>query len=144
MSVSFAAGINIVVSRTINAKLSEYKGVRGGTFFNYLIGLAVAAPVCLVLGGGFPAFEFSPNVFIYLGGIFGVCIVLVCNIAVAKVSSFYLTLLMFIGQVFTGVLVDAVIKQEFSLKILLGGVFVTAGLCADLLLDGKKNVDKSI
>jgi len=136
--VSFIAGINIVLSRTINAKLADVTSVRVSTFYNYLVGLAVAIPVFLLLGRGetrIAAFVFSANWYIYLGGVLGVCVVLLGNIAVMKVSAFYLTLLIFIGQVFSGILIDIVISQEISLRNLVGGVFVALGLSINLWLD---------
>jgi len=141
ITVSFLAGICIVVSRTLNAKLAELTSVRVGTFYNYLTGTLVSIPVFLILGRNdisMTAFEFSPNWYIYLGGALGVCVILLCNITVAKVSAFYLTLLIFVGQVFSGILVDIVISGEVSLRIIIGGVFVTAGLCLNLILDYKK------
>jgi len=54
---------------------------------------------------------------------------------VPKISAFYLTLLLFVGQVFAGIAIDAIIDQAFSLPIIIGGVLVGAGLCADLLLE---------
>jgi len=136
---SFAAGACIVVTRSLNARLSELTSIRISTFYNYLTGLLVAIPVLFILGASettaLPEFRFSPNVYIYLGGALGVCVVLLSNITVVKISAFYLTLLIFIGQVFSGVLVDIILSGEVSLRIIIGGIFVTAGLCLDLVLD---------
>jgi len=136
--VSFLGGFAIVISRTLNAKLGDLTSVRIGTFYNYVVGLLVAIPVLLLLGRNettFFEFAFSSNWYIYIGGALGVCIILLSNITVMKVSAFYLTLLIFIGQVVSGILVDIVISQEVSLRIIIGGVFVAAGLCLDLMLD---------
>ncbi|MCL2663563.1 MAG: DMT family transporter [Oscillospiraceae bacterium] len=106
--LSFAAGVCIVISRSLNAKLSEQSSVRVGTFFNYITGILVAIPVLLLLGGNevpFSEFTFSGNWYLYLGGAFGVCIILLSNITVVKISAFYLTLLIFVGQVFSGIIV---------------------------------------
>lgn len=146
VAVSFAAGINIVISRTLNARLAGFSSVRISTFYNYLIGLVISVPVCFLLGGAAPLtpISISPNLYIYLGGILGVCVVLLSNITVAKVSAFYLSLFLFIGQVFSGILIDAVISQAFSPNILAGGVFVAAGLCVNLLLDRNQTGGKNI
>jgi len=139
--VSFVAGVNIVISRTLNAKLAALTSVRTGTFYNYLIGLFVSIPVFLLLGRNeitLAEFAVSPNWFIYLGGMLGVCVVLLCNITVMKISALYLTLLIFIGQVFSGILIDVIISQELSLRNLIGGVLVAIGLCINLFLDSKR------
>jgi transporter family-2 protein len=140
VSVSFLAGVTIVVSRTLNAKLAELTSIRISTFYNYIIGFLVAVPVCFLFGGNEPAFAnfaFSPGIYIYFGGIIGVGVVLLSNITVTKISSFYLSLFLFIGQVFSGILIDMVISQTFSPRNLIGGVVVAIGLSVNLLLDKK-------
>jgi len=136
--VSFIAGVNIVLSRTINAKLADRTSVRVSTFYNYFVGLIVAIPVFLLLGRGemiFTSLTLSPRWYIYFGGVLGVCVVLLGNMVVVKVSAFYLTLLIFVGQVFSGVLIDIFLAASVSWRIIVGGVLVTAGLVVNLLLD---------
>lgn len=143
VSLSFAAGVSIVISRTLNARLSDCSSVNISTFYNYLTGLAVSVPVCLIFGGAapIPPITISPNIFIYLGGIIGVCVVLLSNITVTKISAFYLSLFLFIGQVFSGIIIDVVIFKAFSAKSMIGGVFVAAGLCVNLFSDNKRNIE---
>ena len=141
VAVSFAAGVTIVLSRTLNAKLSELTSVRISSFYNYIIGLAVSIPALLLLGRNetpLTEFSFSPDWYIYTGGLLGLLVVLISNIVVVKISAFYLTLLIFIGQVFSGILIDAVITREFSFRNLIGGILVAAGLSVNLLLDSKR------
>ena len=139
--VSFAAGINIVISRTLNAKLADLTSVWISTFFNYFIGLIVSIPVLFILGSNETSlinFTFSPDWHIYLGGVLGMCVVFIFNITVVKISAFYLTLFVFIGQVFSGALIDMIISRELSFRNLTGGLFVAAGLTINLLLDRKR------
>jgi transporter family-2 protein len=138
--VSFVAGVCIVISRTLNAKLSDLTSVWVSTFYNYLLGLIMAILAFFILGrnelNGIKL-TISPDLYIYFGGMLGVCVVFLSNITVAKISAFYLTLLIFVAQVFSGVLIDMVISQEFSSRNLTGGVLVAIGLCVNLLLDNK-------
>lgn len=148
--VSLASGVSIVISRTLNAKLADCTNLRVSTFYNYFIGLLVSIPVCLLFGYNeivslanneavSAAGILSPQFYIYLGGVLGVCVVLLSNVTVAKISAFYLSLLLFVGQVFAGILIDAFISQEFSPRNLIGGLFVAAGLGVNLLLDNRTN-----
>lgn len=139
VAVSFAAGVNIVISRTLNARLAHFSNVKVSTFYNYLVGLVISLPVCALLGGAatFTSFSLSPPLYIYAGGMLGVCVVLLSNITVMKVSALYLSLFLFVGQVFSGILIDAVISQAFSPRILIGGTLVAVGLCVNLFLDRK-------
>ena len=141
--ISFIAGVNIVISRTLNAKLAERTSLRTGTFYNYIVGLLVAIPVYFLLGRNetaFTEFVFSPKLYIYLGGLTGVCVVLLNNITVTKISSFYLSLFLFTGQVFTGILIDIIISKTFSVQNLIGGLFVAAGLCVNLIIDRRQKI----
>jgi transporter family-2 protein len=140
VAVSFAAGVCIVISRTLNAKLAGLTSVWISTFYNYLTGLVLAVCVFFILGRGeleSVKLVISPNLYIYFGGTLGVCVVFLSNVTVAKISAFYLTLLIFVAQVFSGVLIDIIISQEFSLRNLVGGALVALGLCVNLLLDNK-------
>jgi transporter family-2 protein len=83
-------------------------------------------------------FRPSPEWYIYLGGVLGIGVVLVNNVIVLKISAFYLTLLIFVGQVFSGVVIDFLLAHAFSARILLGGLLVTIGLCVNLLLDRRE------
>jgi transporter family-2 protein len=139
--MSFAAGCMVVVTRTLSARFATLTSINISTFFNYVFGLSCAFLVLLLLGVNEPAVlsvGISPNIYIYLGGIIGACLVLACNILVMKVPAFYLSVLMFIGQVFAGIIIDAIIAQSFSAKLLTGGLLVAAGLCVDMWLEKRK------
>jgi len=139
--LSFATGIGVVLSRTFNAKLAEVTNIETSTFFHFLIGLAVSLPVFWLLGDGeTPLLGFRPTsgLYVYIGGLIGVTVITLSNAIVLKISAFFLTLFIFIGQVFTGVLIDALLDGAFSGRILFGGILVTAGLAANLLLDRKR------
>ncbi|MCL2863943.1 MAG: DMT family transporter [Lachnospiraceae bacterium] len=139
--LTFLSGICLVIARSLNARLAILTSVHTSTFFNYVIGLAVSIPVLLLLGFGeisTTTFDFSSEWYIYLGGIVGVVVIFISNIIVVKISAFYLTLLLFIGQVFTGILIDVMLTGVFSHLNLIGGILVLAGLCTNLLLDRQK------
>ncbi|MCL2051192.1 MAG: DMT family transporter [Lachnospiraceae bacterium] len=136
--LAFATGFTVIISRSLNAKLADFSSVQISALYNYIVGLAFSIPVLLLLGQNemdFAEITFSPNLLIYLGGPVGLCTVMICNVLVTKVPAFYLSLLMFVGQVFTGILIDALISGSFSRQILIGGALVSAGLLIDLLLD---------
>ena len=63
----------------------------------------------------------------------GVCIVTLFNAVAPKISSFYVSLLSFVGQIFAGVALDALLAGAFSLPNLIGGVLVTAGAGAQFV-----------
>lgn len=140
--VTFLAGVAIVVSRTINASLAQRTSVLTSTFYNYIVGFSVSAVILLFAGRSEPLltqFSLSPKAWVYLGGIIGVCVVALMNVAVCKISSFYMTLLMFAGQMFAGIVIDIMLTGVFSLNNFLGAVLVTAGLTQNLWVDRREN-----
>lgn len=135
-AASFFSGITVLASRSFNARLTDVAGVSVSTLFNYITGLLTASVVLLISrGAAFIPPAFSPNAWIYMGGALGVATVILCNVTVSRISAFYLTLFLFIGQVFSGVALDALIDGAFSARNLVGGCFVALGLTLDLVLE---------
>ena len=138
--VSLLSGGSIVIARTVNARLAIKTSVLQSTFYNYVVGFFVSLLVLLSV------FQIErgqlqiipPELWIYSGGIISVFVVLISNATVAKISSFYMTLLLFIGQVFTGVFLDMMISHTFSIKYIIGGIFVALGLSINVFFDQKK------
>lgn len=139
--VSFLSGVTIVVARTTNAGLALKTSILKSTFYNYAVGLVVSAAVLLAATGGFrlslpQAAPFRP--WIYLGGVIGVFMIMLSNLTVSKIPSFPMTLLLFIGQVFTGILLDMLLTNVFSWQLMLGSLCVTAGLVVNMLIENPK------
>ena len=49
-------------------------------------------------------------------------------------SSFYITLIIFIGQLFSGIIIDFLILKTMPLQKIIGGVLVIAGLGYNLYI----------
>jgi bacterial/archaeal transporter family-2 protein len=136
--VSLLSGVTVVVSRSVNAQLSDKTSSLVSTWYNYLIGLITAIVVFLIaFGTGLSSYpnQFTLSLWRYLGGVIGVFVVLLFNISTKKMSAFYMTLLLFIGQIFTGIILDIILYQAFSMSNLIGAVFATIGLCINVWLD---------
>ena len=139
-AISFASGISMVLSRTANARLAEKTGALQGSLVNHLtglpitVGLALAAaaisgtPVTVSAGGSF-------RLWIYLGGALGVIVVMLLNITVPKIPGFQLTLLVFVGQVFTGILLDSAAGSYHTGTSLWGGIIIAAGIAVNMILE---------
>nr|WP_314465722.1 DMT family transporter [uncultured Clostridium sp.] len=129
--ISLLSGITVVLSRTVNAGLSEKTGALMGSFINHLTGLPVTLILLFLLGRDeaiFKNFIPSSHVWIYLGGVLGVFTVLLFNVTVPKIPSFRLTLLSFTGQIFTGILLDLITQKGFTMVTFSGGLLVAAGV----------------
>ena len=139
--LSVMTGVTIVSSRLVNAKLAERTSARYSTLMNYVVGLTCAIIVLLVSKEKAP--QTLPNIsignlFIFLGGVMGVCSILINNIITNKLPSFELTLLMFVGQLFAGIALDYFILNTFSFGKFAGGILVFIGLWLSIKSDNKE------
>jgi len=141
--VALLAGLAVVLSRTINARLAQETSILTSVLFNYIVGLATSLIFLAIAGQGeitFASFAPPSNYLIYTGGIIGVFIIMLLNVIVTKISAFYLTLLLFVGQVFSGMVIDIILSGAFSMSNLIGGILVALGLSLNVLFD--KMVEK--
>lgn len=131
--ISLGAGITVVLSRIVNAHLSQRIGVLQGSLVNHLVGL----PFCLLLALSIGVNESSAatlfmagdfRLWIWCGGMLGVITVALSNVIVPKIPAYQLSLFLFCGQLFCGMLLDvfcggALNKREFG-----AGIMVAAGI----------------
>lgn len=133
--LSVAAGASTVIARNINSILANKIGLLEGTFFNYITGLTTSIALLLVSGEVIKLFSANYSelpLSAYLGGLVGVMVVSLSNVVTPKISAFYLTLIMFVGQLFSGIVIDYIAIGYVSIGKLLGGVLVVAGLLYNL------------
>lgn len=132
--LSLLAGVTVLLSRLINGRLARASSVSTATLSNYAAGLLGSALLLPFLGlpqaipQGIPFTAF-------LGGAVGTAVVILSNHIVGRISSFYMTLALFVGQVVAGLLLDMLLEGSFPLRTALGGLLVLLGLTASLLQD---------
>ncbi len=129
--LAILTGANIVVSRTLNAGGAQKNGLYMSTLMNYLTGLITSLIVLWIAGenGSFlnPDFKAS-SLFMYLGGAVGMLCIFLSNYVTPRMPAFLLTLLLFISQLITALMLDFVLSGTFSLGRLIGGALVLVGL----------------
>ena len=130
------AGVIIVVSRVLNTRLSEKIGLIESSYFNYLTAAVTSLILFIIIGENFSFSSLSGMPFYaYLGGFLGVIIVILNSVVTPKMSSFYVTLLVFIAQLFSGIAIDWMIENTLPLAKIIGGLFVVLGLGYNLYID---------
>lgn len=135
---SLAGGITVVLARTVNARLSHHTGEIQSSFFNHIVGLFISIIAAVIVSEPLKTIPVSAgNLWIFTGGTFGVITVLIYNITVPKVPAFRLTLLSFVGQVFTGIIIDLLSNVEYSKTSFLGALLVTGGIILNMFLEQK-------
>ena len=138
VAASFVTGIFLVLARTVNGRLAEQAGALTGFFINHLVGLPITVFIMLFARHGVDAsFTVLPvhSWWIYCGGMLGVLTVFLYNVVVPKVASFRLTILTFVAQVFTSLVLDVLFGNGYSKVTLIGGALVAAGMLVNMILD---------
>jgi transporter family-2 protein len=136
--VAIVAGAFIVISRNINSILAEKKGLLASTFFNYVTGFSLSVIFLLIssesIKQSYALFGTVP-LWAYLGGLLGVAVVAISNIVTSKISAFYMSLIIFVGQLFTGIVIDYFALGILSIGKVIGGLLVVVGLIYNLYVD---------
>lgn len=142
--IAILSGISNVISRSINFVLSEKLGVYQSTLFNYIFGLAGSILILFISGETsklFASTSYDANWLVYTGGLVGVAVVSLQVFLSSKVSSFYLTLLLFVGQLFTGIILDFILLGKISIWQVVGGILVIIGLSYNLYIDRVEEIE---
>lgn len=139
--LALLSGGTVATSILLNARLGAVKGLYKGVYVNYLMGLMVSLPIALIINGlNLPQIELNWTLMLALsGGVIGfVCVMLNSHIT-PKIGILYITILLFIGQLGTGVLIDIVREGSASIGKIVGGVLIVAGLVYLLRLEKTKS-----
>lgn len=130
--LSLGSGISVVLSRTVNARLSTHIGALQGSLVNHLAGL----PLCLLLALVIPEQIIRQpfRLWIWGGGILGVLTVMICNITVPKVPAYRLTLFTLCGQLFCGIMLDVLLSGAPDQREFGAGLLVATGIVSNQLL----------
>lgn len=143
--ISIIAGISIVFGRICNAKMAEKMGLFQGAFMNYAAGFVVSV-IISIMAKEYVSFAASTYrgipMWAYLGGIVSIGVVVLSSYLTSRVPVFYLTLLIFIGQLVTGILIDFFRIGEVPTGKILGGMLVLIGFIYNLKVDEKQENKK--
>lgn len=139
--LTLLAGMNTVLTRHLNAECGVRNGVSMSTLLNYATGLVTSLLVMLIMGrpaAALAAPEGFRAVLMFFGGAVGVVIILLCNYLTPRMPSLLLTLLFFVAQLLTAILLDAWLKGSFAPGQLVGGALVMLGLLCYQLVEKQR------
>lgn len=138
--LAIIGGVLTTLSMVINSSLGKRIGVLQSTLINYIVGLLCSMVVLLILGSNveLSMVEFTNiPIFVFCGGIIGVIIVYTSNIIIPKIPVVYSMLLLFIGQIVAGIIIDFLINKEIEINKILGAMVVTIGILYNSKVDNK-------
>ena len=137
--LALLTGVMLSATGVTNTALARRVGVFPGTLVNYLTGLATSL-ICVAVAGAWrvPSAAGLPPwlaVFLLTGGFFGVMIISATSASMARVPAVYVTVLMFIGQVLMGVVLDGLGGKPVTWGKIAGCALIGAGLLVNIVLD---------
>ncbi|MBK5241736.1 DMT family transporter [Clostridium sp.] len=138
-------GCFIILSMIINSHLAKKVGVFQGTLVNYIVGLLTTI-LLIIIVRNFVDLSYNDYskipLWALLGGLIGVMVVASSNVVIPKIPTIYTTLLIFIGQIFTGILIDYFIAGFVSKGKVIGGVLILIGIMYNSTVDKKELIIK--
>ena len=140
--LAFFTGIILVVQMHMNSHLSSRLDTYNGVFYNYFIAVFlfmiyfIFRPSLLTEGVSHMS---SASIWMYSGGILGIGIVILCNLAFQKLSATYSTSLIILGQLGAAVVID---KTFFGViiqpKEIAGILLIACGIAYNSYISSKK------
>jgi len=122
----------------INSHLSKEIGVFQGTLINYVVGLISTILLIIIVRDpinlSFDSYNKIP-LWALLGGLLGVIVVASSNVVIPKIPTIYTTLLIFMGQLFTGILIDYFRMGFISKGKIIGGILILVGIIYNSKVD---------
>ncbi len=136
---AFLTGILVLVTMIFNSQIAICRGIFYATRTNFLTGLATVALICIVTGYEFEPLSTSLDgvhpIHWFGGGVTGVMVVAGIGYVVPKIPTLYSTILIFLGQILTSLVIDYFLTNFFSLQILIGSTIVFLGFVMNLWVD---------
>ncbi len=141
IALALLAGALVIICISINGRLARQVGLIQAGMTNFLVGL-LSSIIYVYLINGFSWNSIQTpisNVPIYyfLGGAIGSLIMLLNSLIINRLSAVYVTILVFIGQMATGIIIDYFRWEVISKGKIIGGILLFTGLI--YYMKGDKN-----
>ncbi|WP_432667162.1 DMT family transporter [Wukongibacter baidiensis] len=130
--LALLAGALVIICISINGQLANKVGLIQAGMTNFFVGL-LGSIVYVYIVSGFSlsqvlVFKGYVPFYYFLGGVIGSLIMVLNSIVINKLSAVYVTILVFIGQLMTGMIIDYLRWQILSVGKIIGGVLIIIGL----------------
>lgn len=138
--LAILCGCITIISMIVNSHLARIIGVFQGTLINYIVGLVCTIALIIIVKSStyvLPNHYTNIPLWAFLGGLLGVIVVASTNIVIPKIPTIYTTLLIFMGQLFTGILIDFFKDGFVSKGKIIGGLLIILGLIYNSFVDKK-------
>lgn len=129
------SGFTILLSIIMLGNINKRIGLMPTTFLNFLSGTIGSLIVLLILNNqlDFKVLKDVPP-YLYLGSVFVIGITMLNGTIINKIPAVYTTMLVFIGQLATGMIIDYFRFHTFSIGDFIGGIVILLGLSFNTLI----------
>lgn len=145
MPIIFAlsAGMLVILCISINGRLANKVGLIQAGMTNYFVGLISSFIYIIITNDTSLAelFHIDSGIpfYFFCGGAVGSFIMVLNSLIINNLSAVYVTILVFIGQLSTGVLIDYLQSSILPIGKILGGILIVVGLLFYIKGDNLKN-----
>ncbi len=136
--LAFIAGTLTIISMVTNSTLASYVGTAQSTFVNFITGLLVSLVMFFFFNNQSLTFINFP-LWALLGGFLAVFIVIITNLVIPKIPAIYTSLLIFVGQLLTGIIIDFLVNHSVNSNKIIGVSIIVLGLFFNFMIDKKDN-----
>lgn len=126
--LTILSGFTVLLTIIMLANINRRIGLMPTTFINFLSG-TIGAFIMLIITNqlNFSILKSIPP-YLYLSSFFVIGITMLNGTIINKIPAVYTTILVFIGQLVTGMIIDYFRYQIFSIGDLIGGLVILVGL----------------
>jgi len=131
--LAFVNGVVNIINKMINLQAKKALGTANGTLINYIEGTVISLAIVLATGTSHDNFTFLAEVppLYFLGGLFGLVSMVLVLAGMARTRISYSTVVVLIGQLGTGLVLDAVLTGTLKPLKVVGILLVIAGVFWD-------------
>ena len=140
VGIAIVNGMITIINKMVNLRAKQTLGMANGTLINYFEGTIISL-MLLILMGGTKLIDLSylktiPPIY-FFGGLFGLLSMIFVLIGMAKNQISYSTVVVLIGQLGAGLLIDSIVTQKIVPVKVLGIALVIIGVFVDHYLSHK-------
>lgn len=132
VALALLAGALVIICISINGQLAKKVGLIQAGMTNFLVGLVSSIIYIGIVSGfsweGIRLIDSGIPIYYYLGGAIGAVLMVLNSIIINRLSAVYVTILIFIGQLGAGMVIDYMRWGMLSIGKIIGGLCIIAGL----------------
>lgn len=139
-------GATTVTSGIFNSNIANKLGTNKSILINFITGLIPSTLYFIYYFSN----EHEPIIlkgippYLFIAGLISVLAVILCNIVYKQISAVVVTLLIFIGQILTGTIIDMFfLDKKVSVLKVAGIIIITLGIYLSLIIDRRNSIKET-